>query len=147
MKDITNDLPQVIADHIAAQNKPDPQAFLDTFAADALLNDGRREFFGRDAIHAWAAKEIFGDNVTLAVQQAWEHGNGVILHARYDGNFDKTNLPNPLILTSYFTLTGSKIKQLIILLNKTIWTQGQALESFWKITGGRFCVGGCCPWR
>ena len=60
MKDITNDLPQVIADHIAAHNMPDPQAFLATFAPDALVNDALREFVGHDAIRAWAAKEIFG---------------------------------------------------------------------------------------
>jgi hypothetical protein len=65
MKNITNDLPQVIADHVAAHNQPDPQAFLETFAPDAILNDARREFLGHDAIRAWAAKEIFGDNVTL----------------------------------------------------------------------------------
>jgi hypothetical protein len=69
LKDITHALPQVIVDHIAAHNSPDPQAFLETFAPDALLNDAQREFLGHDAIRAWAAKEIFGDNVTLAVQR------------------------------------------------------------------------------
>jgi hypothetical protein len=122
MKDITRALPQVIADHIAAHNRPDPAAFLETFAPDAMLNDAQREFLGHDAIRAWAAKEIFGDNVTLEVQRAWEHTSGVIiLHAKYDGDFDKTKLPDPLILTSYIVLRDNKISQLIILLNKTVW--------------------------
>ena len=126
MKDITHELPQVIVDHIAAHNSPDPQAFLATFAPDALLNDAQREFLGHEAIRAWAAKEIFGDNVTLEVQRAWEHAGGVILHARYDGDFDKTKLPDPLILTNYFVLREDKIAQLITLLNKTIWAPAQA---------------------
>jgi hypothetical protein len=124
MKDITDELPQVIADHVAAHNRPDPQAFLATFASDAMLNDAHREFLGHEAIRAWAAKEIFGDNVTMEVQRAWEHPSGVILHAKYDGDFDKTNLPVPLILTNYFVLKEGKIAQLITLLNKTIWEPG-----------------------
>jgi hypothetical protein len=124
MKDITDELPQVIADHVAAHNRPDPQAFLATFASDAMLNDAQREFLGHEAIRAWAAKEIFGDNVTMEVQRAWEHPSGVILHAKYDGDFDKTNLPVPLILTNYFVLKEGKIAQLITLLNKTIWEPG-----------------------
>ncbi len=126
MKDITNDLPQVIADHVAAHNQPDPQAFLETFAPDAILNDAQREFLGHDAIRAWAAKEIFGDNVTLEVQKAWEHPSGIIVHAKYKGDFDKTNLPDPLILTNYFVLKDGKISQLITLLNKTIWEPAKA---------------------
>ena len=126
MKDITNDLPQVIADHVAARNQPDPQAFLETFAPDAILNDAQREFLGHDAIRAWAAKEIFGDNVTLEVQKAWEHPSGIIVHAKYKGDFDKTNLPDPLILTNYFVLKEGKISQLITLLNKTIWELAKA---------------------
>jgi hypothetical protein len=126
LKDIMHQLPQVIVDHIAAHNSPDPQAFLATFAPDALLNDAQREFLGHDAIRAWAAKEIFGDNVTLEVQRAWEHAGGVMLHAKYDGDYDKTNLPDPLILTNYLVLREGKIAQLIILLNKTIWAPALA---------------------
>ena len=133
MKDITNELPEVIADHVAAHNRPDPEAFLETFASDAMLNDAQREFLGHDAIRAWAAKEIFGDHVTMEVQRAWSHAGGVIVHARYDGDFDKTNLPTPLILTNYFVLEKSKISQLVILLNKTIWQPEKAREG----TSGR----------
>ncbi len=70
--DITHALPPVVADHIAAYNTHNPDALMATFAADALLNDARREFLGLDAIRAWADKEIFGDNVTLVVERALE---------------------------------------------------------------------------
>ena len=102
------------------------QAFLEAFASSAIPNDVQREFLGHDAIRAWAAKEIFGDHVTLEVQRAWEHGSGIVLHARYDDDFDKTDLPDPLIFTSYFVLKDGKISQLIILLNKTIWEPRRA---------------------
>lgn len=118
MKDITQSLPRVIADHITAHNKPEPEAFLDTFASDAIVNDAQREFLGRDAIRSWAEKEIFGDHVTMQVQEAWEHPSGVVVRAKYEGDFDKTGLPDPLILTNYFVLRDDRISQLIILLNR-----------------------------
>ena len=120
MKDITQTLPRVIADHVAAHNNHDPEAFMATFAPDALVNDAKREFFGTAAIRAWADKEIFGDNVTLAVERAFGHYGDVILHARVAGDFDKTNLPDPLVLSYYFSLRNERITQTIIILNKSV---------------------------
>jgi hypothetical protein len=48
--DITNDLPQVIADHIASCNAHDVDAWMTTFAPDAMINDIQREFIGTKAI-------------------------------------------------------------------------------------------------
>jgi len=117
MKDITSALPRVVADHVTAYNDQDPDALMATFASDALLNDIRREFFGPAAIRAWADKEIFGANVTLEVQKAYEQHGDVILHCRVSGDFDKTNLPDPLILTYYFSVRNDRITQLIIVHN------------------------------
>ncbi len=119
MKDIRNALPRVIADHIAAHNKPDPEAFLATFAPDALVNDAKREFLGAAAIRAWAGKELFGDHVKLDPQEAFDHHGDVVLRGRVTGDFDKTKLPDPLILTYYFSLRDGLITQLIIILNQT----------------------------
>ena len=116
--DITQTLPRVVADHIAAYNAHDPEAMMATLAPDALVNDQRREFVGHAAIRAWADKEIFGDNVTLAVERALDQHGDVILHAKVDGDYDKTDLPNPLILTYYFSLRGGLITQLIIIHNQ-----------------------------
>jgi SnoaL-like domain len=120
MKDIADKLPRVIADHIAAHNKPDPEALLATFAPDALVNDAHREFLGRDAIRAWADKELFGDHVTMDLQRAYEHHGNIILRAKIEGDFDKSKLPNPVILTYYFSVRDNLITQLIILLNKAV---------------------------
>ena len=120
MKDVTSAPPRVIADHVAACNSHDPDAMMATFASDALVNDIKREFFGHAAIRAWADEEIFGANVTLEVQRAYEHYGDVILHCRVGGDFDKTNLPDPLILTYYFNIRNSRITQLIIIHNAVV---------------------------
>jgi hypothetical protein len=118
--DITHALPRAVADHVVAYNAHDPEALIATLAPDALVNDVRREFLGHDAIRAWAGKEIFGANVTLAVERAVDQHGDVILHARVDGDYDKTGLPDPLILTYYFSLRGGLITQLIIVHNQSV---------------------------
>jgi hypothetical protein len=69
---------------------------------------------------SWADKEIFGDNVAMAVERALDQHGDVILHARFDGDYDKTDLPDPLILTCYFSVRDGLITQLIILHNRSV---------------------------
>jgi ketosteroid isomerase-like protein len=117
-KDITHALPRVIVDHIAACNAHDAEAWMATFASDALVNDVQREFAGHAVIRAWADEEIFGADVTMAVERATDQYGDVILRARLDGTFDKTGLPDPLVLTYYFSVRNDLITQLIIVFNK-----------------------------
>jgi ketosteroid isomerase-like protein len=116
--DITHRLPPVIAAYVKASNAADTAAFLGVFTDDALVNDVQREFWGKAAIGKWAEHEIFGAKVTMAVVHAVERHGDVIVTAKLDGEYDKTGLPDPLLLTSYFTLRGGKIVTLIILHNK-----------------------------
>jgi ketosteroid isomerase-like protein len=118
--DITNNLPSVIADHIAACNAHDIDAWMATFAPDALVNDIQREFAGAEAIRAFADVEIFGANVTMTVERALERHGNITVHARLDGTYDKTGLPDPLILSFYFSVRDGRITQLIILHNKSV---------------------------
>jgi ketosteroid isomerase-like protein len=94
--DITHNLPKIVADHIAACNAPDAEAWMATFAPDAMLNDRLREFLGAEAIRRFADEEIFGTKVTMDVQRAWDRHGDVTVHARIDGTYDKTGLPDPL---------------------------------------------------
>jgi hypothetical protein len=118
-KDVTKDLPRVIADHIAACNAHDIDAWMATFAPDALVNDIQREFDGAEAIRAFGEKEIFGADVTMAVERAVDRHGNVTVDARFDGTYDKTGLPDPLILTLYFSTRDGRITQLIIIHNKS----------------------------
>lgn len=120
MKNITNELPQVVKDHIRAHNMSDPELLLATLAPDALLNDNRREFFGHEAIRKWADKEIFGDKVTLDPQVAYEQYGSIIVRCKVDGTFDRSKLPDPVVLTYYFDIHDGLITQLVIMLNNAV---------------------------
>jgi hypothetical protein len=110
-------LPPVVAGHIDAVNAHDEDAIVATFAADALVNDAHREFWGTEAIRRWVAREMTGDRVTIDVTEVIEHHGDAIVRGRYDGTFDKTNLPDELILTNYFTIRDGKIVSLIVIRN------------------------------
>ena len=113
----TATLASVLAEFIAAVNAWDEDAIMATFASDALVNDVHREFWGREAIRRWVAREIVGDRVTVAVTEVLDNHGDTIVRGRYDGTFDKTNLPDELILTNYFTVRDGKIVRLIVIFN------------------------------
>jgi len=115
---ITSTLPRVVADHLAACNSHDAKALMATFAVDAIVNDAGREFIDRAAIQAWVEKEIVAPKVTMDVTDALVRKHNVIVRAKIDGEYDKTGLPDPLILTYHFSLADGEVAQLIITLNK-----------------------------
>src|ERR1700722_15765978 len=110
--------PAPVSAYIAATNNFDIDALMATFAECALVNDHRNEFAGRAMIRDWAQREIVGDRVTMQVTGATCRGNAVAVTANIDGNFDKTGLPDPLVLTFYFSVGREQIDQLIIVHNK-----------------------------
>ncbi len=111
-------LPVPVSAYIAATNHFDIDALMATFAEDALVNDHRNEFIGRNMIRDWAQCEIVGDRVTMQVTGANCRGSAVAVTANIDGNFDKTGLPDLLELTFYFSVSGERIVQLVIVHNK-----------------------------
>ena len=113
----TTDLAGVIAEHITAVNAFDTEGVVATFAPDAYVNDARREINGIDAIRAWVAKEMVGDRVDIEVTEVIDHHGQTIVRGRYDGDFDRTNLPDEIILTNYFTVRDGKIVTLIVIRN------------------------------
>jgi hypothetical protein len=113
----TADLHGIVAEHVAAVNSHDEDAIVATFTDDALVNDAHREFWGTAAIRRWVAKEMVGDKITMELTELIEHYGDTIVRGRYDGEFDKTNLPDELILTNYFTVRDGKIVSLIVIRN------------------------------
>lgn len=112
-------LDNVIAEHLAAVNAFDADAIVATFAADAFVNDARREFRGVDAIRSWVDREIVGDKVTIDVREIVENYGDTIVRGAYDGEYDKTNLPaGELIMSNYFGVRDGKITSLIIIRNQ-----------------------------
>jgi hypothetical protein len=92
---------------------------LETFVDDALVNDQLRDYWGKEAIAGWAACDIIGERLTLKVVNTVQHYGNSIVTAHVDGLFDKRGLPDPLVLTSYFSSQDGKIVHLIILRNQS----------------------------
>ncbi len=112
------ELTGVVADHIAAINAFDTDGIVATFAEDAYVNDNRREIVGIDAIRPFIEKEFVGDQVTMEVREVLDHYGDVIVRAKYDGTYDKTNLPDELIMSSYFSVRDGKIASLVVIFNQ-----------------------------
>jgi ketosteroid isomerase-like protein len=116
-KTMTVSLPPVVADYLAGVNAFDADAIVATFAPDAYVNDARREINGLDAIRRWVEKEMVGDHVTMEPIEVLDHHGDTIVRSRYDGTYDKSNLPAELVMTDYFSVRDGKIVSLAVIFN------------------------------
>ena len=119
-------LPPPVQGYVTASNAFDGDALIAWFAEDAFVNDARREFRGAEAIRRWLDREIIGDRVTMDVTSAVDHRGDVVVNAVMDGEYDKAGLPDPLVLTYYFTIRDDRIVRLIIIRNEPTpaWAEG-----------------------
>ena len=115
---MTTQLSGPVAEYIAAINAFDADAAVATFVADAYVNDARREINGIDAIRRWITKEMVGDSVTMEVREVVNHYGETIVRSRYDGTYDKTNLPDELIMSDYFSVRDGKIVSVAVIRNQ-----------------------------
>jgi ketosteroid isomerase-like protein len=102
-------LPKPVETYIRAINARDAEAFASSFATDAVVKDIGREIRGIAAIKEWANREIFAVNVTLEVMEVVERDGQTIVTVKIDGTFDRTGLPDPLVMNHCFTIAGEKI--------------------------------------
>jgi hypothetical protein len=54
----------------------------------------------------------------MEVREVIDHFGDVIVRAKYDGSYDKANLPDELVMTSYFSIREGKIVSLAIIFNQ-----------------------------
>src|ERR1700724_1834015 len=108
----------IVAEHIRAVNAFDTDAVVATFAEDAYVNDNRREIVGIEAVRQWVEKEMVGDKVTIEVREVLDHYGDTIVRGAYDGTFDRTNLPDEIVLTNYFSVRDGQIVSLAIVFNQ-----------------------------
>ena len=118
MSSITTELPPIVGEHIAAVNAFDTDRIVATFAPDAYVNDNRREIWGAEAIRKFMDKEIVGNQVTMEVREVIDHYGDINVRTRWDGTYDKTNLPDELVLTFYFGICDDKVTSLTIIANQ-----------------------------
>lgn len=96
---MTTHLPEHAARFFRTVNERDPAGFIALFAEDAVVDDAGREIRGREAIRVWAAHDIFAASVTFEVRDVSGMDDDATVTGRVDGAFDRTGLPDPLILT------------------------------------------------
>ena len=107
-------LPEAIRAYFNAANNDQPDAFIDAFDAHAHVIDDNKAFDGLEAIDNWSKSDVFGPHVRFEVTAISEHDGTYVVIASLDGDFDKTNLPDPFFMKNTFKLEGGKIKQLHI---------------------------------
>jgi hypothetical protein len=112
------ELTGVVAVHIAAVNAFDLDAIMATFADDAYVNDARREFVGTIAVRRWVEREMVGDHVTIDVREVLDHYGDTVVRGVYDGTFDKSNLPDEIVLSNYFGVRDGQIVSLVVIRNQ-----------------------------
>ncbi|RLP82731.1 nuclear transport factor 2 family protein [Mycetocola lacteus] len=110
--------PQVVRDHLAAINNFDLDSIVAVFADDAFVNDNSREIRGRDAVRTFFAREFVGDSVTIEPVEVIEHYGDIIIRGRYDGTFDRSQLPEVLIMSNYLTIRENRIVAEYIIFNQ-----------------------------
>lgn len=70
---------------------------------------------------------------TVASPEVIEHHGETFVRGRYDGDFDKTHLPDELILTNYFTVRAGKIVTLIVIRNTPAYCSPQRNDAIMTI--------------
>lgn len=105
---------------ITAVNTGDSEALRACFAADAVVTDGSRTIRGLPSIGAWAAHEIFARRLSMhpIMGRDRDDGGDRLVDMLVDGDVDRTGLPDPLIMTLRFTITGALIARLVITLDQ-----------------------------
>jgi ketosteroid isomerase-like protein len=93
-------LPPAIAEFVAAINASDLDEAAATFAADAYVAT-QQEARGIGAVRALLTSEFIDDHVTLDVREVIDHRGDFIVWTKYDGTYDKTKLPDPLIMSAF----------------------------------------------
>lgn len=105
-------LPKPIADMIEATNRRDTGAYLATFADDVVVHDEGHTYTGVAAIKEWSDEKNIGAKITNKLVKFSERDGVTIVTVMVDGDFDKTGLPDPLIMNIHVTLGGDKIERL-----------------------------------
>jgi SnoaL-like domain len=107
-------IPKPIATFIEATNKHNSHEFLAVVADTAIINDEGHDYRGIAEIKKWSDEKVFAAKVTLEPIKISERNDNTVVRMKIDGNFDKTGLPDPLVMDFHFTIDSDKISGLSI---------------------------------
>ncbi len=105
-------LPNAADEYVRTINSHDGVRFGELFVDDAVVDDNGRTFRGRKAIEEWGASDIFAANVTLEVLSTRDDTDGATLITIVDGTFDRTGLPDPVVIEQRITTQNGRIAAL-----------------------------------
>ena len=112
------ELPAPVAAFVRGVNTGDLHTLVGAFAEHALVNDQLHEYWDRPAIEGWAARDVVGQQLAISVSKVVSHHDQCVVEASISGSFDRRGLPDPLVVTFYFSIHGSELVQLVILRNE-----------------------------
>ncbi|MFW2490007.1 nuclear transport factor 2 family protein [Clostridium chromiireducens] len=113
-------LQKPIETYFNTSNNPDPKKFISIFAEDAIVIDEGQEYVGLDKIQEWSTHHHFAAKLELEIINVIEKNLITVVTAKVDGDFDKTGLPDPLLLDFHFTILKGMVAELEILFPKNI---------------------------
>jgi hypothetical protein len=105
---VSTELPTAIRQFFDATNAADPAAFVDAFAADAVLDDWGRTFTGHTEIAGWDARENIGVKSHIEPGAVTREGDAYRVEVQVTG--DGYNGGGAMT----FTLSGDKIGRMVI---------------------------------
>ncbi len=116
-----NTLSGVVAEHIAAVNAFDEEAIVSHLRRRCARQRRTTGVLG-DRCHPGLGGAGRWSVITSASRwsRSFDHHGHMVVRGRYDGDYDKTNLPEELILTNYFTVSEGKIDSLIVIRNTPV---------------------------
>lgn len=100
---------ETVTSYVRAINGGDAAGYIALFTDNAVVDDAGREFRGTAAIKEWSNREIFGVQVKIEVLDIKGKDGETVLTTKVDGNFDRTGLPDPVIITHRVTVANGEI--------------------------------------
>ena len=96
---MTTELHGIVAEHLAAVNAFNVDGIVATFAPTPTSTTPAARSAASTPSGAGSTKEMVGDHVTMDVREVVDHYGETIVRSRYDGTYDKTNLPDELVMS------------------------------------------------
>ena len=103
-------LPKLIADLMAAQDKYDSNAFAENFSNDAIVHDEGKTYKGKKEIRQWNETTNARYKTKYQPLKISKKGDEIILTAKVSGTFDGS----PITLKYNFQIKEAKITSLRI---------------------------------
>ena len=103
-------LPKIIADLLAAQDKYDSKAFAENFSDDAVVHDERQTYRGKREIQQWNELTNAKYKTKYEPFEISTEGEKITMLTKVSGTFDGS----PITLTYHFETNGGKITSLSI---------------------------------